>query len=54
MGLFPPKRSHIIENGIYDTKPEYSAIKEKCFASYLTLVYLLLNKIKKNNKVNVL
>ena len=25
-------------------KPEYSAIKEKCFTSYLSLVYLLLNK----------
>ena len=32
-------------------KPECSAIKETCFASYMLLVYLLL---KKQNKVNIL
>ena len=29
----------------YFMKVEYSAIKEKCFASYLLFVYLLLKKI---------
>ena len=28
-------------------KPEYPAIKEKCLAFYLLLVYLLLNEEKK-------
>ena len=37
----------------YFIKPECSAIKEKCFASYLLLGYLQLN-FKKITKVDIL